>query len=111
MDNLWIVYLQIPESGGGPRISRNFPEFANFEFLQIFVFFCKISIFCKFSCFCAIIPPREQFSKNAILFKNRGPPPEIIKFASKPLSDNGLQLFPQFIPKLGSPVDKAPNMW
>ena len=92
MDNLWIVYLQIPGSGGGPRISRNFPEFANFEFLQIFVFFVKIGffanfrvfcknwIFCKFSCFCAIIPPGEKFSKNAILFKNRGPLPEIIKF-------------------------------
>jgi len=51
VDNLWIIYLQIPESGGGPRISRNFPEFANFDFLQIFVFFCKNWNFCKFSCF------------------------------------------------------------
>ena len=51
MDNLWIVYLQIPGPGGGPRISRNFPEFANFEFLQIFVFFVKIGIFGHFRVF------------------------------------------------------------
>lgn len=38
MDNLWIVYLQIPESGGGPRISRNF-----LEFLDIFGILCKNS--------------------------------------------------------------------
>lgn len=55
MDNLWIIYLQIPESGGGPRISRNsqnlqiwnFWTFSCFlqklEFLDIFVFLCNNS--------------------------------------------------------------------
>ena len=99
MDNLWIVYLQIPESGGGPRISRNFPEFANFEFLQIFVFFCKNST------------RRTILKKRDFVQKPGSAPGNYQILPLNPYRTVIYNFFHNLSPILGSPVDRAPNMW
>jgi len=51
VDNLWIIYLQIPESGGGPRISRNSQNLQIWNFWTFSCFFAKIGIFGHFRVF------------------------------------------------------------